>query len=139
FNLLNFLDLTITAALVIAAVTFFVIAIRKKNKEVLLFAIMPILAILGYSFSGLGTAVLFPTSLFNIYLLVLSINKIVTGIKINKIGVVNIGMVMLAALIFARFFDSHMSFVVRGIIFIALGIGCLGTNVVLIRRKGGSE
>ncbi len=44
-------------------------------------------------------------------------------------------MLMLAALIITRFFDSDLGFVVRGLAFIGVGIGFLAANVVLIRGK----
>jgi len=53
--------------------------------------------------------------------------------------VVNTGMLMLAILIIARFFDSEISFVIKGLVFIAVGIGFLVTNIVLVRQKRGAE
>jgi hypothetical protein len=58
------------------------------------------------------------------------------GLRENRLGVVNAGMLMLSALIITRFFDSDLSFVVRGLAFIVVGIGFFATNTVLIRRKG---
>jgi len=46
----------------------------------------------------------------------------------------NAGLLVLAALIMARFFDSQFGFVIRGIAFIVLGIGFLAANVCLVRR-----
>ena len=58
----------------------------------------------------------------------------------TRIGTVNAGMIILGALIVARFFDVDMGFVVRGIAFILLGIGFLATNLILMKRaKGGAQ
>jgi hypothetical protein len=46
----------------------------------------------------------------------------------------NAGLLVLAALIMARFFDSQFGFVIRGIAFIVLGVGFLAANVYLVRR-----
>jgi len=53
--------------------------------------------------------------------------------------VVNAGMLMLAILIIARFFDSDIDFIMKGLVFIAIGIGFLVTNILLARRMGGAK
>ena len=42
---------------------------------------------------------------------------------------------ILSALVLCRFFDSDLGFVLRGVVFIALGAGFLFTNFALLRRK----
>ena len=93
-------------------------------------------AVIGYSMSGAGEPVIFSTILFNLYLLTLGIGTIVVGLRNERLGTVNVGMLILMTLILARFFDSDMGFVARGIAFIILGIGFLTTNLVLMRRGG---
>ena len=44
---------------------------------------------------------------------------------------------MLAILIIARFFDSDISFIIKGLVFIIVGIGFLVTNAILARRMRG--
>jgi dipeptide/tripeptide permease len=58
------------------------------------------------------------------------------GLREDRLGLVNGGMLMLAGLIITRFFDSDLGFVVRGLAFIVVGVGFLAANMVLIRRKG---
>jgi dipeptide/tripeptide permease len=48
--------------------------------------------------------------------------------------VMNGGLLITAGMIVARFFDSDLPFLIRGITFIVLGIGFLATNLVLLRR-----
>lgn len=84
--------------------------------------------------SGLGA-----TAIMNAYVLWLSISIIIAGIHKHRLGIVNTGMPLLAALIVARFFDVELSFVVRGVAFVLVGIGFIAANVVLVRRKAGWE
>jgi uncharacterized membrane protein len=72
--------------------------------------------------------------LFNLYLFVLGIGTLVIGLRIRRLGTVNAGMMVLAAVILCRFFDGDLSFRVRGIAFIVMGIGFLMTNLILMRR-----
>jgi hypothetical protein len=50
---------------------------------------------------------------------------------------VNSGMLMLAILIIARFFDSNIDFITKGAVFIVIGIAFLAANVMIARRIGG--
>jgi hypothetical protein len=132
----------LTAVLLIVAVFLLVTSVRRGHTAKLLFGVVPILAIIGYSLSGFeGMSVIergfgFPTLLFNLYVLVLVVGTIAIGIRKEHMGIVNAGMLMLIILIAARFFDSDMGFVARGIAFIGLGIGFLTTNLLLVRRRG---
>jgi len=77
--------------------------------------------------------------LFNVYLAVLGVGTLVTGLRGRRLGVVNAGMFVLAALILCRFFDSDLGFLLRGVAFILIGVGFLATNLVLLRWKGESH
>jgi hypothetical protein len=59
---------------------------------------------------------------------------VVVGIRQARIGTVNAGMLVITAIIVARFFDVDMGFVVRGIAFIIIGAGFMVTNIVLGRK-----
>ena len=87
-------------------------------------------AVASYEFDKLAQG------LFNVYLFSLGLGALIAGIRGNKLGTINAGLVALAALVIARFFDSHFSFLVRGLADIFVGIGFLATNLVMLRRKG---
>ena len=61
----------------------------------------------------------------------------VIGGRRNSLATLNMGMLMLAVLIITRFFDSDIGFILKGLVFIAVGIGFLVTNIWLARRPGG--
>jgi hypothetical protein len=71
---------------------------------------------------------------FNVWLLSFGILTVFEGVRTQTLGRANLGLVSLGALIVARFFDTDMSFLGRGLIFIAFGIACFGVNVWMIRR-----
>jgi uncharacterized membrane protein len=106
--------------------------VKRKNVNVALSGGLPLLAILAY-LSGDQTGLL-PMLIFNLYLLVLSIYRISSGFRSANLGSINTGMLMLAVLIMARFFDSGISFVVKGLAFIIIGTGFLAVNLRLARR-----
>jgi hypothetical protein len=47
---------------------------------------------------------------------------------------VNIGMFFILTLATARFFDTHWSLLIKGVIFVLLGVGFLIANIMLSRR-----
>ena len=130
-------DHIISLSIVAVSMLLFYDFVKRKNITVCLFGAVPLIAIIGYFLKG-STGIL-PIIIFNVYLLFLSVSRITSGIRNNNLGIVNFGMLMLAILIIARFFDSDISFVMKGLVFIIVGIGFLATNMALARRLGGAK
>ncbi|NQS99857.1 MAG: DUF2157 domain-containing protein [Candidatus Omnitrophica bacterium] len=130
-------DHFISFLIVALALVIFYDNLKNKNLTGSLFTGFPLLALIGY-FAREQTLV-FPLLIFNAYLLYLSLSRIIIGIRNNSLAAINMGMLILGILIIARFFDSDINFLFKGLVFIVLGIGFLVTNVVLIRRKGGAQ
>ncbi len=80
---------------------------------------------------------LVPVFLLNLYLLAAGVSVLVRGVRRARIGIVNLGMLILAALMGARFFDTDLGLMVRGIGFILLGAAFLAANAFLVRRFRG--
>lgn len=77
--------------------------------------------------------------LFNLYLCALGIGTLVIGLKERKLSVVNTGMAVLSSVIWCRFFDADLGFLQRGVAFIAIGIGFLATNLLMLHWKGDAQ
>jgi uncharacterized membrane protein len=73
--------------------------------------------------------------IFNLYTLILGIELLVRGTRANSLARANFGLLVIAALAIARFFDSDLSFVTRGVGFIVVGAGFLVANVIFFRRR----
>jgi hypothetical protein len=78
---------------------------------------------------------LLPSLLLNLFGLVLGLFTLIRGVRAGRIYEANLGMLIIAALAVARFFDSDFEFVVRGIAFIAIGLGFLVTNLIVFKRR----
>lgn len=135
FNINALPDYIITLAIISVSLLSFYDNVKRKNMTISLFGALPLLAIPAYFLKE--ASVLFPLMIFNIYLFALSINRITSGIRNNNLATINMGILMLAILIIARFFDSDINFIIKGLVFIIVGIGFLATNIVLLRRKEG--
>ncbi|MFH1046064.1 MAG: DUF2157 domain-containing protein [Candidatus Omnitrophota bacterium] len=130
-------DHLITLAILATALLLFYDNLKSKKWNVALFGAVPFLAIAGYFLKE--EAITLPLLIFNLFLFVLSISRIMFGIRSNSLGLINSGMLILALLIIARFFDSDIGFIIKGLVFIAVGSGFLITNAVLARRLGGAQ
>jgi hypothetical protein len=130
-------ELLVAAAWLILAILLWVESLVRRRVAGSMYGAMPIVAALGYLVTARNeSGVLLATILFDVFLFTLGVGTLWRGLREDRLGVVNSGMLMLAALIVTRFFDSDLGFVVRGLAFIGVGIGFLATNMVLIRRKG---
>ena len=57
------------------------------------------------------------------------------GIEQGSLKRMNLGLAVLSLTILMRFFDTDLSFVVRGLVFIAIGAGFLYMNMRLMRLR----
>jgi uncharacterized membrane protein len=103
---------------------------RRLNYFIILLPIFLVVGILLTSPSSKTAAIV----LANIYLFGFGLYYIKYGIETHRLSLVNLGMFFISALIVARFFDTDWSFVIKGLVFILLGIGFLYVNVVLAKR-----
>lgn len=73
--------------------------------------------------------------LCNVFLLWAAIYYINRGKEEDHLGLLNLGLVIITALIIVRFFDYDISFVTRGIMFILVGIGFFIANHQILKRR----
>ena len=131
------LDYLILAGLSAVSTWMLLHTARRRDVLGLAFGALLPVTVLGYllASSGFeGPAII----LCNAYLLALVLTITVTGLRENRTGLVNGGLLTLSTLIVARFFDEEFSFVMRGCAFIAIGIAFLIANVLMSRRGKGA-
>ncbi len=73
--------------------------------------------------------------LVNLCALLAGILLIREGDKQNHLGILNYGLLTIALLVICRFFDTHLSFVLRGILFVCVGLGFFLANYRLIKKR----
>lgn len=85
-------------------------------------------------FSGLIHSVVSPI-MANILVLTLGLMTIKIGADKFHFGVLNYGLFIITALVVCRFFDTDMSFVIRGLLFVSVGAGFFLTNYIMLKRQ----
>jgi len=100
-------------------------------------AFFPLVA-LGILLLEQGSSRLLPSLLANGFILAVGLQWLAGGIKRESLQLVNLGLLLLLLLILVRFFDSDLSRLFKGILFIASGILFLMANRYLSRRFSGA-
>jgi uncharacterized membrane protein len=118
---------------VLAAILFYKKNSKTNFKEVSLLELAFLTNILpfitGYEFSIIA----------NIMVLFIGISEIKRGTKLNHLGILNFGLLLITILITCRFFDTNLSFVIRGILFITIGLGFFLTNYFMLKKRNRNE
>jgi len=88
-------------------------------------------------FVGLKTE--FAYWLINVEVLAIGLLIIRKGAKLDHFGVLNFGLLIVMALTACRFFDSNISFVIRGILFVGVGVGFFVANYLMLKKRRENE
>ncbi len=73
--------------------------------------------------------------LINLLTLALGITVVKIGADKFHFGILNYGLLIITALVTCRFFDTNMSFVIRGILFVGVGVGFFFTNYMMLKKQ----
>jgi uncharacterized membrane protein len=73
--------------------------------------------------------------LINILVLALGILLMRDGTHKGHLGILNLGLLLISALIISRFFDNDISFVLRGIVFVLVGAGFFVSNYWILKNR----
>jgi len=116
------------------ALTLFVMQTRKSGMKdfhptKIIFLLFILLYLVGQ------TAYLLPILLINLIILANGIFTIRKGAQEDHLGVLNYGLLTITALVICRFFDSDMSFIVRGLLFVAVGTGFFLANYLMLKKR----
>jgi hypothetical protein len=100
-----------------------------------LLAYTPVMAVLGWiaSFEP-GLSMLVVLSM-NLFALAVGLTICIQSVGSGRLGTANGGLLLVLAVLTARFFDADLSFVARGVGFILLGSSLLGMNLWMIRQQ----
>ncbi|MEO8474858.1 MAG: hypothetical protein ABI477_21835, partial [Chryseolinea sp.] len=117
------------AAAALLLITLRTSKLSEVNNKSSAFIFFIILFIVGISMPALAQV------LTNFVILLFAVTTILSGARKNHLGILNYGLLIITALIICRFFDTDFSFVIRGLLFIAVGAGFFAANFYLIRKR----
>lgn len=103
--------------------------LKRFDPFIAIVLMSPLFYMLGYSIPLAGMLVA------NIAILALGVAIIRKGVAKIDLPLLNFGLVIVSVLIICRFFDTYMTFAIRGLLFVAVGAGFFAANYILIRKK----
>ena len=102
---------------------------KELNSKSYAFLLLVVLFFIGLT-SPLAAQVL-----VNLLILLVAVHTIYDGAQQNHLGILNYGLIIISVLISCRFFDTNFSFVVRGLLFIAIGAGFFVANYYMLQKR----
>ena len=77
--------------------------------------------------------------LVSIVILLIGVLTVRRGAKENHFGILNYGLLIIMALSVCKFFDTDLSFVTRGLLFVTAGMGFFVANYRMLRKRNENE
>jgi uncharacterized membrane protein len=118
---------------VVASVLLYIVGTKNGFRNVLsksyTFLVVLVLFLIGLS------EPLISRGLTNVLILALGIYTIREGALADKLWKMNYGLLILTVLIMCRFFDTDMSFVIRGLLFVGIGVGFFAMNYYQMKKR----
>ena len=109
---------------------------NSSEKEVGPIAFVSLLFIITFI---IGLSSLISVVLINLFVFTIGILTILDGAKSEHLGILNYGLLIIVALAICRFFDTDLSFVIRGLLFVSVGVGFFVTNYWMIKKRKTNE
>ncbi len=134
FNWLSTPEGWLCLVLLIIAIVLFVLLLRYNKPTQLLSKSYVIPIFIPIFFLGLNQPYAAQV-LINIFVLVLAVYTIREGAKADNLIRMNYGLMMFALLIICRFVDTNLSFVIRGLLFVTVGLGFFAMNYRMIKKR----
>ncbi|TAJ10218.1 DUF2157 domain-containing protein [Marinilabiliaceae bacterium JC017] len=102
---------------------------QKLNPLELIFMAFMLLFIIGHY------SPVIPQVMINLLVLVIGLFYIRYGTNNNHLGILNYGLLTITTLVICRFFDTNISFVMRGLLFIVVGTGFFFANYKMLQKR----
>ena len=112
---------------------------QQKNKSIRELPIFSPIFIIFFILFGIGQYTPTVRILINIMILILSILTIVEGAKKEHLGILNFGLAIITLWIIIRFLNTDLSFVIRGLLLMAIGVGFFIANYWMLKKRKSHE
>src|SRR5690554_941763 len=112
---------------------------HQKNKSLRELPILSPIFLIFIIIFIIGLFSSFAVVLINIVILTISIMTIIEGAKKGHLGILNFGLSIITLWIIIRFLNTDLSFVIRGILLMAIGIGFFTANYWMLKKRKKNE
>ena len=123
------------SALLISSMAIVFYIWNRKNKIVYEWNPMEFVFIIFIFIFIIGLYAPLAVILVNLLVFIIGIFTIRNGAKKDHLGILNYGLLIITALVGCRFFDTDLSFVIRGILFVGVGVGFFFANSRMLKKR----
>ena len=113
----------------ILALAWIILLLKRRKTVEIIPGLLPVVLFLVCCINPYAGAVV-----FNLYMLITGIIFMCVGFKGHNLLIINAGMFILSLLLILRFADSNMGILLRGCIFIGLGLMFLFVNIIASKK-----
>lgn len=125
--------------LILIALAAILLYLKVKSQRITDISPFSIVFLLFIPVFFIGTFSSVAVLLINCMVLALGILTVRDGSKQNHLGLLNYGLIIITVLIICRFFDTDLSFVIRGVLFVSVGVGFFFANYRIIQKRNGND
>lgn len=123
------------AALILSLLAGALLFFQLKNKSINEIKPIELIFILFIVTFILGLYSTISVVLINFFVFVIGILTIKDGARKDHLGILNFGLLIITALVICRFFDTNLSFVFKGILFVSVGVGFFAANSWMLKKR----
>lgn len=123
------------AALIVTLLAAVLLYFTQKNKSLVNIKPLAVAFILFIIAFIIGMTSSVAVLIINIVVFVIGILTIREGVNKDHLGILNYGLLIITALVICRFFDTDLSFVFRGILFMSVGAGFFAMNYYMLKTR----
>lgn len=116
-----------------ACILLFVQSKSKSIKDINPFELVFIIFIITFILGRFNSTL--PIIFINVTIFIYGIAMIRRGAITDHLGILNYGLLIITALITCRFFDINISFIIRGVLFVAVGTGFFLANYFILHKR----
>lgn len=135
----SFFEIEILVAILLAGIAILLFFIKWKGKVSLNFRIFNIVFILMFPIFILGMYTSWAMPVVNLLTLAIGVAIIRSAARDEHLGMLNFGLFVITALIICRFFDTDLSFILRGVLFVLMGLSFFLANMWIIKKRKAHE
>lgn len=129
FSIGGMLPIIISFVVAVVMLYFHLKQNARINPLIFIFLVYGGIFLMGISNPPLGAI------LMNVLVLAVAVFVIRRGLQMNHLGILNYGLLIISVLVLCRFFDTDLSFVLRGLMFVAVGAGFFFANSLLMKKR----
>lgn len=132
-NWITYVSFWVALGITVLAIFYLLKLLKTKSiRELPIFAPLFLVFIILFGLGQFSSSVWI---LINVVILAVSILTIIEGAKKEHLGILNFGLAIITLWIIIRFLNTDLSFIIRGLLLITIGVGFFTANYLMLKKR----